>query len=143
MITFHLCYNTKKMMQYGHFQRQWGIANSRSHELLFLCYKNRVPKQLAKVRMHVDAGSAVFNEVVRNVPVLPQKSHALVPREIRETCLQSMIGMDVCEAEANDPNHEAPPPVDDDDEDAATAGADAATADAAAADASKALALRL
>ena len=136
---FHLCYNTKQMMQYGHFKKQRGIANSRSHELLFLGYRGRVPKQLAKLRMHVDGGSLVFNEVVRNVPVLPQKSHALVSREIRETCLQSMIGVDVCEVEANDPGHQAPPPIDDDDEDAATAGTDAATADAAAADASKAL----
>ena len=57
---FHLCYNTKQMMQYGHFKKQRGIANSRSHELLFLGYKGRVPKQLAKLRMHVDGGSLVF-----------------------------------------------------------------------------------
>ena len=47
---FHPCYNTKQMLQFGHFQRQRGIANSRSHELLYLCYKGRTPKQLAKVR---------------------------------------------------------------------------------------------
>jgi len=136
---FHLCYNTKQMMQFGHFKKQRGIANSRSHELLYLCYKNRVPKQLSKLRVHVDAGSAVFNEVVRSVPVLPQKSHALVDRQIRETSLESMISVDVCEMEAKDPHHQAPLPMDDDDEDAATAGADAETADAAAAHASKAL----
>ena len=128
MQVFHLCYNTKQMMQYGHFQRQGGIANSRSHELLFLCYKGRLPKDLAKIRRYVDAGSPVFNEVVRNVPVLPQTSHALVSREVRETSLQAMTGLEVCEAEANDPESLALPPMDD--EDAATAGADAATADA-------------
>ena len=74
----HLCYNVKQMMQYGLFKKQRGVANSRSHELLFLRYKGRLPKQLAKTRVHVDAGSLVFNEVVRNVPVLAQKSHALV-----------------------------------------------------------------
>ena len=109
MQTFHLCYNTKQMMQYGHFQRQGGIANSRSHELMFLCYKGRVPKQLAKSRVHVDAGSPVFNEVVRNVPVLPQKSHALVSRKVRETSLHAMIGVDVITEEQRDPEYEGPP----------------------------------
>ena len=69
MQLFHFCYNTKQMMQYGHIKKQRGIANSRSHELLFLCYKGRVPKQLAKTRVHVDGGSPIFNEVVRNVLV--------------------------------------------------------------------------
>ena len=98
------------MVQYGFFKKQRGVANSRSHELLFLCYKGRLPKQLAKMRAHVDAGSLVFNEVVRNVPVLSQKRHALVSREIREKSLQSMIGVDVTEAEAKDPEHQAPRP---------------------------------
>ena len=124
---FHLCYNMKQMQQYGHFKRARGIANSRSHELLFLCYKGRQPKQLAKMRAHVDGGSPVFNEVVRNVPVLPQKNHALVSRDIRDASLQTMIGVCVSEVEAKDPDYVAPPP--NDDEDAATAeGADAATA---------------
>ena len=61
MQVFHLCYNTKQMMQYGHFARQRGIASSRSHELLLLCYKGgRAPSNLAKVRAQVDGGSAVF-----------------------------------------------------------------------------------
>ena len=57
---FHICYNTKQMMQYGHFQRQGGIANSRSHELMYCCYKGRAPKQLAKARSFVDPGTPVF-----------------------------------------------------------------------------------
>ncbi len=77
---FHLSYNTKQMMQFGHFKKQRGIANSRSHELLYLCYKNRVPKQLSKLRVHVDAGSAGFNQLVRSVAGVPAQSHALVAR---------------------------------------------------------------
>ena len=96
-----------------------------------------MPKQLAKQRFYVDAGSAVFNEVVRSVPVLPQKSHALVSRQIREKSLESMISVDVCELEAKDPHHQPSLPMDDCDEDAATAGADVETAEAAAAHASK------
>ena len=99
---FHLFYNTKHMAQYGHFKKQRGIANSRSHELLFLCYKGRLPKLLAKTRVYVDAGSVIFNEVVRNVLVLSQKCHALVSREIREKSLHAMIGTDVAEVEAKD-----------------------------------------
>ena len=137
MQTFHLCYNTKQMMQYGLFQRQGGIANSRSHELLFLCYKGRVPKQLAKNRLYVDAGSAVFNDVVRNVPVLPQKSHALVSRKVRETSLQAMIGVDVATEEQKDPDYEAPPAMDE--EEAATAEAATATTVVTPEEASKAL----
>ena len=53
---FHLCYNTKQMMQYGHFKRQRGVANSRSYEMLYMCYKGRLPKQLVKTRMYVDGG---------------------------------------------------------------------------------------
>jgi hypothetical protein len=118
------------MMQHGHFKRQRGVAKSRSHELMFLCYKSRLPKQLAKARAYVDVGSPVFNEVVRNVPVLSQKTHALVSRAIRETSLQSMIGVDVCQAEADDEQQAHTPMEDDDDTTAHAATADAAAADA-------------
>ena len=121
-----MCYNTKQMMQYGHFKRQRGVANSRSHELLFMCYKGRLPKQLAKSRFYVDAGSPMFSEVVRNVPVLAQKNHALVTRDIRETSLQTMTGVDVSEVEAQDPESQGIPTLED--EEAATAGAEAARA---------------
>ena len=125
---FHLCYNMKLMILYGHVKKQRGVANSRSHELLLLCNKGRVPKELAKMRVYVDPGSPIFNEVIRNVPVLAQKNHALVSREVREKSLNSMVGVDVADEEAKDPERQPPQLMDD--EDAATAGADAATADA-------------
>ena len=124
---FHLCYNTKQMQQYGHFQRQGGIANSRNHEVLLCCYKGKAPKQLAKTRVHVDPGSSVFTEVVRNVPVLAPKCHAMVSRDIRETTLFSMIGVDVAAEERKDPDFVAPAMTE---EEAATAGTKTATADA-------------
>ena len=96
--------------------RRGELARSR---VVFLCYKGQQPRQLAKTRVHVDGGSLVFNAVVRNAPVLPQKSHSLVSREVRDASLQTMIGVRVCEVEAEDPECEAPPPIDD--EDAATA----------------------
>lgn len=122
---FHLCYNAKQMVQYGLFKRQRGVANSRNHELLFLCYKGRVPKLLARTRAHVDAGSLVFNEIVRNVPVLHPKGHALVSRAIRETSLRAMIGIDVAEVESKEADQNALPPMMED-YGAATADASAA-----------------
>ena len=72
----------------------------------------------------------MFSEVVRNVPVLSQKNHALVSRSVWDMSLQSMIGVDVTEVEAQDPENEAPWGMDD--EEAATA--DAATAKVGTAD---------
>ena len=61
------------------------------------------------------------------VPVLPQKSHALVSRTVRDMSLQSMMGVDVVAEEANDPDCQAAICPDDDQpadcEEAATAGA--------------------
>ena len=34
---FHFCYNTKQMQQYNLIKKKRGVANSRNHELLFLC----------------------------------------------------------------------------------------------------------
>ena len=127
---FHLCYNTKQMHLYGHFTRQRGFANSRSHEVLLLCYKGKIPKHLPKIREHVDAGTNVWCEVVKNVPVLHQKNHALVSKQIREQSLQSMIGTCITEMEAKERQADGQPaPENPDEDDAAdTAAGDAATA---------------
>ena len=90
---FHLCYNTKQMAAYGHWKRQRGLANSRSIEQLFYVYKGHMPKTAPKKRMHVDPGSPLFNQVVRNVPVLAPKHQALVTREVRLTSLSTMVGI--------------------------------------------------
>ena len=125
---FHLCYNMKQMQAFGHFKRQRGVANSRSHEIMLLCYKGRLPKNLATTRAHVDPGSTLFQEVVKNVPVLPQKSHALVTKEVREISLQNMVGTCVTEVEATDREKNGLPPAPPNDEESGGADADAATA---------------
>ena len=112
------------MMQYGHFKRQRGIANSRSHEVLYLCYKHKAPKNLAKTRKYVDSGSAVWNQVVRNVPILSHKNHALVTKAVREESLQTMIGVDVAEEEAKEDEAATAKAIDEDE------GEQAAPADA-------------
>ena len=45
---FHLCYSTKQMKQFGHFKRERGLANSKSIEPVFLCWKGLPPRCLAK-----------------------------------------------------------------------------------------------
>jgi hypothetical protein len=90
---FYLCYNTKQMQQYGYWKRQRGLANSKSLEIALYGYKGKVPKNMPKNRMYVDAGSSLFNQVVKNVPVLPPKHQAFVSRAVRETSLISMVGI--------------------------------------------------
>ena len=91
--TYYLCYNGKQMLQYGHWKRQRGLANSKTLEQAFLVYKEKVPKNMPKERVYVDAGSALFNQLLRNVPVLAPKNQAYVPRQIREVSLRCMIGV--------------------------------------------------
>ena len=90
---FYLCYNTKQMQQYGYWKRQRGIANSKSLEQALYVYKARVPKAMPKTRLYVDPGSPLFNQVVRNTPVLAPKHQALVSRQVRQVSLDSMIGV--------------------------------------------------
>ena len=94
---FYLCYNTKQMQQYGHWQRQRGLANSKSLEQAWYLYKGRVPKTMPKFRQNVDAGSPLFNQVVRNVPVLAPKHHAYVSKAVRQTSLATMTGVPQCD----------------------------------------------
>ena len=48
---------------------------------------------MPKTRQHVDWNSPLFNQVMRNVPVLPPKLQAYVSRTVRDTSLQSMTGV--------------------------------------------------
>ncbi len=90
---FYLCYNTKQMQQYGYWKRQRGIANSKSIEQALLVYKGSVPKTMPKNRMHVDAGSGLFNQVMKHVPVLAPILQSFVKKDVREISLGSMTGV--------------------------------------------------
>ena len=96
---FYLCYNTKQMQTYGHFKRQRGMVNSKSLEQAFYVYKGKMPKDKPTTRMYVDAGSALFNNLVKAVPVLSPKLQAYVSRDVREASLASMVGVPECEDE--------------------------------------------
>ena len=90
---FYLVYNTKQMQQYGYWQRQRGISNSKSVEQAFYAYKGRTPKLMPKNRHYVDHGSSLFNQLMKNVPVLAPKLQAFVTKGVRETSLESMLGV--------------------------------------------------
>jgi hypothetical protein len=110
---FYLCYNVKQMSGYGYWKRQRGIANSKSLEVALYCYKGKSPKNQPKNRMHVDAGSCLFDSVLRNVPVLAPKHQAFVSKEVRETSLRSMQG--VTQSYTNDERERLEAMHDDDD----------------------------
>ena len=92
-VTFYLNYNTKLMQQYGHWKRQRGLANSRSLEQIFYVYKGRRPSKHPKVRKFVDAGSSLFQQDMKSVPVLAPKNHAYVSKTVRDASLASMLGV--------------------------------------------------
>ena len=52
-----------------------------------------MPKRLPKNRMHVDPGSALFIQVMKNMPVLAPEHEAFVSRAVRETSLLTMVGV--------------------------------------------------
>jgi hypothetical protein len=89
---FYAVYNVKQMQIYGCFKRQKGLANSMNVEVLFMCYKGTVPKGLPSVRSLVDEGSSLWNQVMRNVPVLSPKLQAWVEPSLRNQSLSSMNG---------------------------------------------------
>ena len=53
-VTWQLCCSTKQLQQCGLFKRQRSLANSRSHEQLYMCRRGKQPKNLPKFREYVD-----------------------------------------------------------------------------------------
>ena len=101
------------MQQYGYWKRQRGIANSKRLEQALFVYKAKLPRMMPKTRMFVDPWSSLFNQVVRNTPVLAPRHQALVFREVRQTSLNSMVGVPNIE---DDVEAEKQNQVEDDDE---------------------------
>ena len=99
---FYLLYNQKLMATYGFWKRKKGLANSRTVERAYLCYKGRIPKDLPKCRAFVDEGSGLFSECMRNVPVLSPKNQAFVSRAVRDETLRSMAGLPESEGDDKD-----------------------------------------
>ena len=89
----HMFYNAKQMDSFGLWKRKRGLANSKTYEQCFCMWKGKMPKQMPKLRKHVDAGTPLFWCHMRNVSVLSPRSHVLVSREVREQSLCTMTGI--------------------------------------------------
>lgn len=97
--TFFFVYNAKQMQQYGYWKRLRGIANSKTWETVFMVFAGKMPKNFPKGRWYVDQGSMLYNEVLKNVPVLHPRNHAYVSKQVRETSLATMAGVPLIEDE--------------------------------------------
>ena len=90
--TYFLCYNTTSMIKGGHWTRTGEVASSKNIENALCVYKN-IRAKMPPTRDHVDKGSFVETEVIRQVPVLSHRHQAFVPLSVRETSLKSMAGV--------------------------------------------------
>ncbi len=84
-----------KGMQRHYWRRQRGLANSRTAEKLFICWRGQLPKNLPTERWYVDHGSPLYVEVMSKVPVVSPKDLAFVAKSVRETSLKRMIAAPV------------------------------------------------
>ncbi len=79
-----------KGMQKHYWRRQRGLANSRSVERLYFCWRGRMPKNIPSERWYVDQGSPLYVEVMFKVPVVPPKELTFVSKTVREASLKRM-----------------------------------------------------
>ena len=77
-----------------------GLANSKTCEKAFLCWKGPIPKNMPKERQYVDAGTALYINSMLKVPVLAPKDLTFVDREVLATSMKSMGGMQEVAASA-------------------------------------------
>ncbi len=81
------------MSKFGSWQRLRGVASSKSIEPALFVYKGKPPKRTPRNRMYVDTGSGLFNEVMKDVPVLAPSLQSFVRKEVREISLGNMTGV--------------------------------------------------
>ena len=91
---FSLVYDSK-LLQKWYWRRMRGLANSRNLERLLFCWQGRLPTNLPKHRVYLDAGSPLYCEVMLKAPVVAPKDLAFVAKEVRDTSLATMSGISV------------------------------------------------
>jgi len=84
---FYLLYDSKAMRDAGYYKRMRGVGNAGATELLFLCWKGQLPKDLAKNRLFVDKGSPTYVDYMTRVPVALPHEMMTVPRDVKEATL--------------------------------------------------------
>ena len=60
---------------------------------MFICWKGEFPPGTPKVRLHVDAGSRLYDDTLQKILVLHPKDHAYVDPAVFAQSLKSMIGL--------------------------------------------------
>ena len=64
-----LNYNIPMMTASSYFKQVRGFANNGAVEVCYLCWKGAFPKNCAKSRAHVDAGSHTYCDFMSKVPI--------------------------------------------------------------------------
>ena len=85
------------MQSLGYWNKQVGIANSSSQEVLYLCWQGRIPKTQAKSREHVDIGSGIYIDFMKNVPLLSDHDILKVDQQTKESVMP-LLGVDGADA---------------------------------------------
>ena len=85
-----LNYNIPMMKAACYFKQMRGFANSGAVEVCYLCWKGTFPKNCAKARAHVDAGSPTYCDFMSKVPIATIEELTVVPVNVR-TATQSIL----------------------------------------------------
>ena len=86
---YFLVYDTKQLQKW-YWTGMRGLANSRTTEKAYLCWKGACPKNMPKHRYYVDAGSGLYVNTMLRVPVLAPKDLTFVDRAVSETSMKVM-----------------------------------------------------
>ena len=108
--TYFFVYDRSQLGKY-YWTRMRGLANSKTTEKAFLCWKGPTPKNMPNERQYVDAGSGLSVDTMLKVPVLAPKDLTFVDKEVRETSMKSMGGVADVAASAAGDMEEAMEPV--------------------------------
>ncbi|CAK0858880.1 unnamed protein product, partial [Prorocentrum cordatum] len=87
---FILVYESRLMERY-YWTVCRGVANSKTTEKLFLCWKGKMPPKIPQERWYVDRGSRMYVEVMSKVPVCAPKDLTFVSKDVRDVSLRSMM----------------------------------------------------
>ena len=88
----HLVYDWKAYQKW-YVKKMRGMANSRTYEKAFICWKGKFPSGLPKDRQYVDVGSALYVDTIMKVPILHPKDQTWVEQSVLSESLKTMGGL--------------------------------------------------
>ena len=78
-----LNYSIPMMKAACYVKQMRGFANSGAVEVCYLCWKGTFPKNCAKSRAHIDAGSPTYCDFMSKVPIATIEELTVVPINVR------------------------------------------------------------